>query len=228
MDSLRAWIDARFAPAIYVASAPAAEAICVSKNGLSIVDVLRPFSQIVGLNGEGDLGSPAMLLAQQDTPGDTIPSFPCSCCACCGCCHQAPRDAGPLPCRWHLPPAEAGGRIDGMHSELSSYLRAAGRCKHADWGGLGCEGGVWRWGTYRYTMCVQACMRVQCAHTRACAYTHVHYNGIMGATHTRTHAHTLPARPDEEHPRSVFQTAAQRSVRACEQARARTHPHTHT
>ncbi len=51
MMALKQWIGDTFTPVVLVAATPAAEAICVSKNGLSIVDLLRPFSVITRLDG---------------------------------------------------------------------------------------------------------------------------------------------------------------------------------
>jgi len=63
LNSLRAWIYDRFAPVVLVAGTPAAEAICQSANGLSLVDILRPPGQTVApLNGGADVSPPVARL----------------------------------------------------------------------------------------------------------------------------------------------------------------------
>jgi hypothetical protein len=47
----KAWLQDRFQPVILVSATPAVEATCQSKNGLSIVDILRPFGAMQQLNG---------------------------------------------------------------------------------------------------------------------------------------------------------------------------------
>lgn len=59
MESFRTWVEDLHTPVVLVASTPSAENICVSKNGLGIVDVLRPFSQIPRLDGESGWSSRA-------------------------------------------------------------------------------------------------------------------------------------------------------------------------
>lgn len=48
---MRLWLQELYHPVVAVAATPAADNICLAKNGLSLVDVLRPFSQIPALNG---------------------------------------------------------------------------------------------------------------------------------------------------------------------------------
>ncbi|KAG1664040.1 hypothetical protein FOA52_010459 [Chlamydomonas sp. UWO 241] len=45
----RAWLQERHQPVLMVAADPAAEAMCMERNGLSLVDVLRPFSHLTQL-----------------------------------------------------------------------------------------------------------------------------------------------------------------------------------
>jgi hypothetical protein len=49
---IRTLIEERFAPTVLVTATPAAEALVQTKNGLSIVDILRPYSHVRNLNGE--------------------------------------------------------------------------------------------------------------------------------------------------------------------------------
>ena len=51
MVDVRSWVESHFHAVVLVACTPAADNICSSKNGLSIVDVLRPYSHIPQLNG---------------------------------------------------------------------------------------------------------------------------------------------------------------------------------
>ncbi len=51
LEQFRAWLQDRYLPLVAVAASPAAEAICVSRNGLSLVEVLRTQSMVTGLNG---------------------------------------------------------------------------------------------------------------------------------------------------------------------------------
>lgn len=51
---VRSIIEERFLPTVLVTGTPAAEALVQSKNGLSIVDILRPYSHVRNLNGAGD------------------------------------------------------------------------------------------------------------------------------------------------------------------------------
>lgn len=48
---IRSWLQEQYAPAVLVASTPAAEALVQAKNGLSLVDLLRPYSHVFQLNG---------------------------------------------------------------------------------------------------------------------------------------------------------------------------------
>lgn len=47
----KVWVQNLHAPCIMVAASPAAEQICTTKNGLGIVDLLRPFSYLSQLKG---------------------------------------------------------------------------------------------------------------------------------------------------------------------------------
>jgi len=51
MKRLRSWIEERFAPAILVASTPETDD-AVAKNGLTMVDLLRPLGHISRLDGK--------------------------------------------------------------------------------------------------------------------------------------------------------------------------------
>ena len=51
ITEVRQWVSDHFLPAVMVAATPAAENICLSRNGLSIVDILRPHSNVSQLNG---------------------------------------------------------------------------------------------------------------------------------------------------------------------------------
>jgi hypothetical protein len=46
---MKLWIQEHFVPVVCVAASPDAEAIC-QKNGLSVVDILRPYSHVRQLN----------------------------------------------------------------------------------------------------------------------------------------------------------------------------------
>lgn len=48
---LKLWIQELYQPVCMVVASPAAEALCQSKNGLSLVDIFRPHSQVPQLNG---------------------------------------------------------------------------------------------------------------------------------------------------------------------------------
>jgi hypothetical protein len=48
---LRAWLQDKYNPVVAVVSTPGAEAICIHRNGLNVVDVLRPFGTLQNLNG---------------------------------------------------------------------------------------------------------------------------------------------------------------------------------
>lgn len=48
---LRQWLQELYQPVVMVAATPAAEAILQARNGLSLVDLLRPYSNVAGLNG---------------------------------------------------------------------------------------------------------------------------------------------------------------------------------
>ncbi|PNW88325.1 hypothetical protein CHLRE_01g024400v5 [Chlamydomonas reinhardtii] len=50
MVDIRPWLQELYAPAVLVASTPAAEALIQSKNGLGLVDLLRPYASAFGLN----------------------------------------------------------------------------------------------------------------------------------------------------------------------------------
>ena len=47
----RVWVQDLHAPCVMVAASPAAEQLCVSRNGLRIVDMLRPVSRLSQLRG---------------------------------------------------------------------------------------------------------------------------------------------------------------------------------
>ena len=49
---MKEWIQANFTPAVMVISSPESEALCQEANGLSIVDLLRPFGFLQQLSGE--------------------------------------------------------------------------------------------------------------------------------------------------------------------------------
>lgn len=51
MDNLRDWVKETYNPVVVVAATGAAEAICSSKNGLSVVDLMRPFSHVPRVEG---------------------------------------------------------------------------------------------------------------------------------------------------------------------------------
>lgn len=48
----REWISDRLTPAVMVVSSPEAEDMCQEKNGLSVVDLLRPYGFLHQLSGE--------------------------------------------------------------------------------------------------------------------------------------------------------------------------------
>ena len=48
---LRLWLQDLSAPVVMVAATPAAEAAIAGRNGLSLVDLLRPYSALSNLNG---------------------------------------------------------------------------------------------------------------------------------------------------------------------------------
>lgn len=48
---LKLWIQEMYQPVCMVVASPAAEALSQSKNGLSLVDILRPHSHVPQLNG---------------------------------------------------------------------------------------------------------------------------------------------------------------------------------
>ena len=49
---LREWIGEQITPAVMVISSPEIEALCQESNGLSMVDLLRPFGFLQQLSGE--------------------------------------------------------------------------------------------------------------------------------------------------------------------------------
>ena len=51
MNEVKHWISDQFLPVVMVAASPAAENICLSRNGLNVVDILRPYSHVQQLNG---------------------------------------------------------------------------------------------------------------------------------------------------------------------------------
>lgn len=53
IEWMRGWVQQLYRPVVLVASSPEAEAMCQSKNGLTVVDLLRPFSRVQNLSGEG-------------------------------------------------------------------------------------------------------------------------------------------------------------------------------
>ncbi len=48
----REWILERLTPAVMVISSPEAEEMCQEKNGLTVVDMLRPYGFLHQLSGE--------------------------------------------------------------------------------------------------------------------------------------------------------------------------------
>jgi hypothetical protein len=52
MEEVKAWLESLYAPAIAVAASSAAETLLQTRNGLSVVDLLRPFGFVPQLNGE--------------------------------------------------------------------------------------------------------------------------------------------------------------------------------
>ncbi len=54
---LRLWLQDLSAPVVMVAATPAAEASIAGRNGLSLVDLLRPYSALSNLNGATLVGS---------------------------------------------------------------------------------------------------------------------------------------------------------------------------
>ena len=52
MEDLREWILQRFTPAVMVVSSPEAEALCQQENGLTVVDLLRPYRFLHQLSGK--------------------------------------------------------------------------------------------------------------------------------------------------------------------------------
>ena len=48
----RDWILERLTPAVMVISSPEAESMCQEKNGLTVVDLLRPYGFLHQLSGE--------------------------------------------------------------------------------------------------------------------------------------------------------------------------------
>ncbi|GMH36041.1 hypothetical protein BSKO_03909 [Bryopsis sp. KO-2023] len=54
--SLRSWVRERFVPVVMVLSSDEAETICREKNGLNLVDVLRPFGHLANINYPMRLG----------------------------------------------------------------------------------------------------------------------------------------------------------------------------
>jgi primosomal protein N' len=53
---VRALVQARYAPVVLVAATPAAEALCQAANGLTIVELLQPYSHVTGISGEERVG----------------------------------------------------------------------------------------------------------------------------------------------------------------------------
>ena len=51
MEDLREWALQRFTPVVMVVSTPEAEALCQEANGLTVVDLLRPFGNLHQLSG---------------------------------------------------------------------------------------------------------------------------------------------------------------------------------
>ena len=49
---LKEWIAEQITPAVMVISSPEIEALCQESNGLSMVDLLRPFGFLQQLSGE--------------------------------------------------------------------------------------------------------------------------------------------------------------------------------
>ena len=68
MEDLRDWVLQRFTPAVMVVSSPAAEALCQDENGLTVVDLLRPYGFLHQLSGELQCsGTPCPLALSHDS-----------------------------------------------------------------------------------------------------------------------------------------------------------------
>lgn len=52
MEDVKVWLQEHYLPVVLVAATPAAEAIASARNGLSIAELLRPYSHLSQLNGE--------------------------------------------------------------------------------------------------------------------------------------------------------------------------------
>jgi hypothetical protein len=54
---VRAWALNRYTPVVMVVCSPEADTMCQEKNGLSVVDMLRPYGVLHNINGENQLPS---------------------------------------------------------------------------------------------------------------------------------------------------------------------------
>lgn len=53
MQEVLAWFQTElFSPVVVVAATPAADSILAGRNGLTLVDLLRPFNEVTGINGK--------------------------------------------------------------------------------------------------------------------------------------------------------------------------------
>jgi hypothetical protein len=52
---IRVWLQELFAPVVLVAATPAADGIITARNGLTLVDLLRPYSHVTQLSGKRDV-----------------------------------------------------------------------------------------------------------------------------------------------------------------------------
>lgn len=50
-QDMKSWVQGLHGPVVMVASSPAADGLCTTRNGLSIVDILRPYSHLTQLKG---------------------------------------------------------------------------------------------------------------------------------------------------------------------------------
>lgn len=56
LQEVVSWLQEElFSPVIAVAATPAADSILAARNGLTLVDLLRPFNEVTGINGEPTL-----------------------------------------------------------------------------------------------------------------------------------------------------------------------------
>lgn len=66
------WLRDQYQPVVLVAGTPAAEAICSSKNGLTLVDMLRPFGHVRQLDGKATSISSCILPMRRARPTFTL------------------------------------------------------------------------------------------------------------------------------------------------------------